>query len=202
MRKLRIVVCMSALTVVLGTTLIAAPGAGADEGKAGNSKRVRILDDCDQASFNAAFGPGACVGDGETTVDDLMAQLGATGSAEGWAFKPANFHVDADESIKAVNKGGEFHTFTEVAAFGGGCIQDVNDIVRPKLQPVPECAPTVEVDGEMVPAALVGTGVEPGGTLQVNPLKPGTHKFECLVHPWMRAVVGVRADKDADHDHG
>jgi plastocyanin len=192
MRKFRIMVCVSAMTVLLTTALVAPPGAGADdgkgEGKGGESKRVRILDDCDPATFNANLGEGACVGDGETTFDDAGAELQATGAVEDWQFKPGDFHVDQGDHIKAVNKGGEFHTFTEVAAFGGGCVPELNG---PGVDPVPECAD---------PLVFGRTGVVPGGTLHVHALDPGTHKYECLIHPWMRAVVDVRAD-DGDH-HG
>ena len=57
------------------------------------------------------------------------------------------------------------------------------------LTPVPECA-----DPDVFPT----TGVAPGGTLDVHGLAPGTHNFECLIHPWMQSVVEVRATK---HDH-
>lgn len=196
MRKSRFAVLVSAMSLIFGMALVAAPGAGADEGGGGEAKRVRITDDCDVASFNAAFGPGTCVGGGLTTLPDFLAQLGAKGSATGWAFRPANFRLDAGDHIKAVNKGGEFHTFTEVAEFGGGCIKPLNDIL--KLTPVPECAAT---DANNVPTAFGSSGVNPGATLQVSMLKPGKHKFECLIHPWMRSVVKVRADHDDDHDH-
>ena len=36
-------------------------------------------------------------------------------AADGWKFKPGDFHVDAGAKINAVNLGGEFHTFTRVA---------------------------------------------------------------------------------------
>ena len=30
-----------------------------------------------------------------------------------------------------------------------------------------------------------------GGTVEINQLSPGVHKFQCCIHPWMRAVVDV-----------
>jgi hypothetical protein len=40
-------------------------------------------------------------------------------------------------------------------------------------------------------AALGATAVAPGGTITVMNLSPGTHLFECLIHPWMRTTVHV-----------
>ncbi len=197
-RKGRTGVFLAAMAMIFATTLAAAPGAGADEDRGGEAKRVRITDNCDPASFNAAFGPGTCSGLGTTKLPDFLAQLQATGAATGWAFRPASFHLDAGDSIKAVNKGGEFHTFSEVAAFGGGCVKPLNDILG--LQPVPECTPTVVVGGQTIPAAFVSSGVNAGAKLNVKMLAPGTHKFECLIHPWMQSVVHVSADDDHHDD--
>ena len=192
MRKLRVVVGLSVTTTVLMTGFVAPATAGSGSGGGGETKRVRLFDDCDPATFNATFGPGTCVGDGETTVESFIAQLTDNGlqaneSADGWEFKPADFHIDGGDRVRAVNRGGEFHTFTEVAKFGGGCIPELNAILG--LSPVPECG-----DPDVFPA----TGVVPGGTLSVNGLAPGTHNFECLTHPWMQSVVEVRAK---NHDH-
>jgi plastocyanin len=198
-RKLRIMVSFSAVAVVLATALVAPSGAGADDGKGGgDSKRVRILDDCDPATFNAVIGPGTCTGDGETTFADFFAQLKRDGAAEDWEFKPGDFHVNVGDDINAVNKGGEFHTFTRVAEFGGGCVPELNEPLG--LTPVAECNDLVDINGQMVPKAFVETGVGVGGNLHVHVLDPGTHKYECLIHPWMRAVVEVRSNGE-DHEH-
>src|SRR6185436_5929618 len=94
-------------------------------------KRVRILDDCDPATFNEALGdPQACVGDGKTTFQELFAELEATGAAKRWVFKPDDFHVDSNEPLHAVSRGGEFHTFSEVADFGGGCVPEINAVLH------------------------------------------------------------------------
>jgi len=92
------------------------------------------------------------------------------------------------ESIKVVNNGGEFHTFTEVEEFGGGCVPELNGPLE--LGFAPECEPTFP-DG--TPVAFAETGIPPlGGVLTVNPTSKGTHKFICLIHPWMRTEVTVR----------
>ena len=33
--------------------------------------------------------------------------------------------------------------------------------------------------------------VPPGSTVKINGLSPGVHKFQCCIHPWMRAVGDV-----------
>ena len=32
----------------------------------------------------------------------------------------------------------------------------------------------------------------PGGEVDVPPLAKGTHKFQCLIHPWMQTTVKVK----------
>ena len=129
MRSGRLAVSLSVTALLLGTAVLAAPSAGARED--GDSQRVRLIDDCDPATFNAAIGPGTCVKQGDTTFTDFLAQLGKNGNianeaADDWEFKPGDFHVDAGATINAVNVGGEFHTFTRVANFGGGCVPVLN----------------------------------------------------------------------------
>lgn len=205
MRTLRLAVSVSAIALVLGAGVLSAPGAGAGEGNRGDAKRVRLFDDCDPATFNAAFGPGTCVKQGDTVVDDFLAQLVENGnvankSVDGWKFKPGEFHVDAGDTINAVNVGGEFHTFTAVKQFGGGCIPQLNEILG--LTPVPECD-ALAPDG-VTPLAFLTSGVPSDGMLPVDTsgLAPGTYKFECLIHPWMQSVVTVRADHGGHGGHG
>ncbi len=203
MRARRLSNALAVGGVMLGVALVMSGTSASAE----DAKRVRIFDDCDVASFNAAFGPGTCVGDGRTTVDEFIAQLTANGNvanraAKGWAFKPGSFHIDADEHVDAVSRGGEFHTFTEVAQFGGGCVTPLNDLLG--LTAVPECDGVLVTPGVPgpVPPAFIATGVPPGGQLPVAGLSPGEHKFQCLIHPWMQSVVDVRADDHGGHGEG
>jgi hypothetical protein len=196
LRGLRARNVVAVVGVLLGVGIMAMPGAGAaaDEGK-----RVRILDDCDPATFNENLGPGACVGDGKTTFEKLFAELTATGAAKRWAFKPDDFHVDSDEPLHAVSRGGEFHTFSEVADFGGGCVPEINQVLG--LNPVQECDNVVQTPDGPVPVAFIETGVAPGGDLHVDAMSPGLHKFQCLIHPWMRSMVEVRATSGGHGGH-
>jgi plastocyanin len=164
----------------LGVLLVLVPAAGASAASA--TRQVQVLDDCDPATFDAAIGPGTCVKDGGTTFQAFIAQLLAQGRAPAWRFTPAQLRLDAGGTLAAHNRGGEVHTFTEVATFGGGCIAALNDLLG--LTPVPECA-------GFPGGAFAGTVVAPGGTVTTAPLSPGVHRFECLIHPWMRSTATV-----------
>jgi plastocyanin len=106
------------------------------------------------------------------------------GAVESWRFSPEKLSIDAGGTITAVNRGGEGHTFSEVDEFGGGCIQDVNDLLG--LDPVPECE---NFPGPPGGPFFFATLAAPGESVTTAPLAAGTHKFLCLIHPWMRATV-------------
>ena len=108
------------VSAILGSSLAAAHG-----GTNGDSRSpvvVKVKDDCEPTSFNAAIGPDTCVGDGDTTFGDFIGQLIAEQNAPKWRFSRSEHKVKSGRNLLAVNEGGEFHTFSEVAAFGGGCI--------------------------------------------------------------------------------
>ena len=176
MNHTRLGVIAVVVFAVLGWTAVALGSQG---------PRVNMMDDCDAATFNAVIGPGTCVGNGKTTFQDFVAQLQANGvvankSGKGWKFAPGDLELGAGQPFIAVNKGGETHSFTEVQNFGGGCVAALNALLG-GLTPVPECATP----------AFGATLVAAGGTLDVAGLSPGVHRFECLIHPWMRTVVTV-----------
>jgi plastocyanin len=154
--------------------------AFASTAMAGPSHRtVQILDDCDAETFNAVLGPGACVKDGDVTFEEFAGSLIAGAPHPAWRFSPTKVKLDAGGTVTANNRGGEFHTFTEVAQFGGGCVQEINDLMG--LQPVPECANAGMLFGT--------TGVAPGGSLTTGPLASGAHRFMCIIHPSQRTTV-------------
>jgi len=101
-----------------------------------------------------------------------------------WRFEPSYLDVRAGQSLRVTNSGGEGHTFTEVAAFGGGSIPALNGVGGPAgtvpLVPAGQCPAN--------PALL--SVVAPGDTIAIK-LPEGVHKFQCCIHPWMRAVVDV-----------
>jgi plastocyanin len=174
MRKRAFFSIVSAIALIFSTA--------SSTGAASTHRQVQVLDDCDAATFDAALNdPNACVKSGGTTFGEFIGQLIAMGRAPAWRFAPAQLTLATGGSIDAYNRGGEFHTFTEVAAFGGGCIAPLNQILG--LTPVPECA--------NAGVLFATTGIAPGGELEGAPLSSGTHLFECLIHPWMRSTVVV-----------
>jgi plastocyanin len=167
-------VAMAALGVV--TVFVAASVAWA----APSHRQVVMLDACDGPSFNAAIGEGTCTRPGGVTFDHFVAQLVQRGEAPAWRFAPTEANLAPGGTISAPNKGGEFHTFTEVADFGGGCVPELNELLG--LTPVPEC---------QTPGIIGATGAPPGGVVTTGPISEGTHQFMCLIHPWMQATVTV-----------
>jgi plastocyanin len=165
-------------TVICGATaLIAAAVAFAQA----DHRNVQILDNCDPASFNAAIGPGTCVRTGGgLAFPRFIAQVSSKGGASSWQFSPAQLKLAAGGTITATNRGGEFHTFTEVASFGGGCIAPLNALLG--LTPVAECS---------IPGILGATGVPPGTSATRGPLAAGIHRLQCLIHPWQRTTAVV-----------
>jgi plastocyanin len=168
---------LGTLGFVAVLALVLATGASAVSA----SRQVVMRDACDPETFNAVLGPGACVKDGDTTFSTFVGQLLAQGRAPAWRFAPGQLKLAAGGSVEARNVGGEVHTFSEVASFGGGCIDALNDLLG--LTPVPECA-------GFPGGTFAATAVPPGGTL-TGTLATGVHRFECLIHPWMRTTVVV-----------
>ena len=185
------------LVLALATTLAsAAPGAASDER---GRNRVLIKDDCDPATFNAAIGPGTCVGKGETTFSEFIAELREDRAVDDWTFKPDELKVRAGSTISVKNVGGETHTLTKVAAFGPGVVEPLNFLVfcAHNLAPLPEF---LGANANFVPS---------GGTLTLStgtgtPFTLGKNRVECGIHPWMRMIITVkRADSDdKDSDRG
>jgi plastocyanin len=173
----RRVLLAGTVSIALVLAVASVTSAAADE------RRVTMLDACDGPTFDAALqDPNACTRNGGVTFDEFITQLQTLGTAPAWRFAPTNLSLAAGGTIEAYNGGGEFHTFTEVAAFGGGCVPPLNDILG--LTPVPECANAGTL--------FATTGAPPGEQVETAPLSPGTHRFECLIHPWMRSTVEVR----------
>jgi plastocyanin len=180
MRRLQGVM-VTALSV---TALVGGAGvADAHDAAQRPAKQVRIQDDCDAETFNAALGEGSCVGDGGTTFDELIAELREEGRADAWAFAPRQFTIRHGTNLRVLNEGGEVHSFTGVRRFGPGCVPEVNEILGfPAGARVAECRSP----------DWLRTLRAPGEVIRVRHLPEGTHRFECLIHPWMRARVEVR----------
>ena len=135
---------------------------------------VNMLDACDPATFDAVIGPGTCVRNGGVTFSQFIAQLSRLGFAGAWQFAPKNENVRVGQTFVATNRGGEVHTFTEVAEFGGGIVPNLNQLAGVPTV-APECA-AIEPDDFVAPGATYREEVEHAGGL----------KFQCCIHPWMR----------------
>ncbi len=144
-----------------------------------NNAAVSMLDQCDSASFNAALGPGTCTTAGTVTYDQFIAELTATKKVAAWRFDPTSLSLVQNQGIRATNLGGEVHTFTEVAQFGGGQVPQLNALAGYTTE-APECVdlPTTN-------------RVAPGGSFTTGGLGIGVHRFQCCIHPWMQAIVTV-----------
>lgn len=178
---------LRALAVALVTCIafgaVAATASAPLDGR--DPPRVQIRDECDPASFNAVLGEGACVGDGTVTFSEFIAELAATQQVATWQFDPSLASVQAGEKIVARNVGGETHTFTEVAEFGPGIVPELNELVfGVPGPPLPEFL-TLGPDDFIAPGRKVQIRTGKHG------LEPGTHRFECAIHPWMQATVEV-----------
>jgi hypothetical protein len=149
-------------------------------------KKIRLLDDCEPTSFNAVLGDGACVGNGHTTFDEFIAELEATQDAHKWRNQPSQMHLSVGRPTLIENVGGEVHTFTPVAAFGGGFVNELNGISGNPV-PAPECLNLGSI--VFIPAG----GVEEGPTAGSSEMPVGISRFQCCIHPWMRTVVEVAA---------
>ena len=149
-------------------------------------KKIRLLDDCEPTSFNAVLPPGSCVGNGHTTFDEFIAELAATQDAHKWRNQPSQMQLNIGRPTLIENRGGEAHTFTEVAEFGGGAVDELNGISG-NPDPAPECLGPLDI----IPPG----GVEEGPTAGSSGLPVGTHKFQCCIHPWMRTVIEVSGNK-------
>jgi plastocyanin len=186
MRFLTVRFLATLLIAPLTLWFVPAPAALAQEDRP-TPVQIVALDECDPATFNAAaaVGPDFCknVALGfATTFSELFAEVAAGAPDPGWDFEPDNVTIRKGTPLIVVNQGGEPHTFTEVAKFGGGFIPPLNG----GQATAPECA------GGFKDVAVARTRILQGSQLQVTGLSKGEHLFECCIHPWMRVTVEVK----------
>jgi hypothetical protein len=171
-----------AMAVIFGHAVCAAAGQ-----RASDPVQVVAVDECDPATFNdpAAAGPGFCQNvtlGAFTTLQDLINQAMAGSPDPNWDFEPDVVTIRKRTVLSVVNQGGEPHTFTEVAHFGGGFFEPLNG----GENVVPECA------GGFANLAVAKTRILQGSHLDITGLSKGKHLFECCIHPWMRVEVDVK----------
>ena len=164
-----------------GTLSGLAPTAPAAARADAGTRRIEILDACDPMSFNAAVGAGTCTRPGGLSFTSFIDQLTAKGEVGAWHFAPANnVQARVGQTLLAINRGGEVHTFTEVEEFGGGIIPLLNQLSH-NTEVAPECLALAPSDF-----------IPPGGTASDDVEETGTELYQCCIHPWMRAIVTAR----------
>jgi hypothetical protein len=142
-------------------------------------RQVSMMDACDGPTFNLIVGPGTCARPDGVAFPDFIAQLIANQFAGAWHFAPGQTDAWLGDTLIAVNKGGEVHSFTRVAQFGGGVV-DVLNVLSQSGPIVPECI-------------AESTYVPPGGTDSESLDQTGELKFQCCIHPWMHTTVQVKS---------
>ena len=142
-------------------------------------RTIKIMDACDPESFNAAIGPGTCVRNGGVLFAKFIELLRQHHSVDAWHFTPPQAQMEVGDVLRAVNNGGETHTFTEVEDFGGGINSTLNQLSG-LTTVAPEC--TQLQPGDFIPA---------GGSSSETEEDPGVEKYQCCIHPWMRTEVRI-----------
>ena len=198
----------------------AAPAHSSDLRSAPQTKTVRIWDACDPQSFNDFFNQTVCIPGhhGQTNFQDFLAELDLDKIAGGWRFNPllnatdgsfklVQLELQPGDRISLENVGGETHTFTKVAEYGGGFFDPLNARTG-NPTPAPECA-RVLANGTLAPQPesdtnqFVEAATTEAGPLAGTPVLPlGVTHWQCCIHPWMRINVAVRDHQNnQDHDH-
>jgi plastocyanin len=151
--------------------------------------QIVALDECDPTSFNAMLGPDFCknvalafVLPYATTFGDLFKQAASGVPDPAWDFEPDRLTITKGTPLVVVNQGGEPHTFTKVANFGGGFVGGLNG----GQTIAPECA------GGFKDVTVARTRILQGSQLLVTGLSKGEHHFQCCIHPWMHVTVEVK----------
>ncbi len=151
--------------------------------RAAENDEVAILDDCDPT--DPAFAPtgGCALEEGAVNRNEFNALLASPLTLPpssfvighpAWRNQPSYLKVEQDQTVKVTNKGGRGHTFTHVDAYGGGFVPPLNI----GLKQADECK--------------TATVLPPGTSTEVTGLSVGIHRFQCCIHPWMRALIKVK----------
>jgi hypothetical protein len=202
MTPLRIAVLLFACFVLLSASALAQS----------DPFTIGIRDACDPGTFSSpinAAGPGVCKPGphGTTKFQDFIAELLSDHIAGAWRFNPllnattGNFqlvtvNLNSGQTTALQNTGGETHTFTKVATFGGGFVAPLNQLSG-NPTPDPECAQVLP-DGSLVPQPETKTNIfveagttESGPTAGSAQLPTGVTNWQCCIHPWMRMTIDV-----------
>ncbi len=142
---------------------------------------IAMLDDCDPRDPAWNMVGGCTLRQGDVTLAEFAGENDSPLAAavighQAWRNDPSYLEIHRGTTVAVRNDGGRVHTFTKVAAFGGGIAP--NPALNEGLQTAPECPASVNV--------------LPGGSTRVSGLAVGNHRFMCCFHPWMRALIKVK----------
>src|SRR5262249_48874130 len=102
---------------------------------------IFLRDQCDPATFNIAVNSGDCIAvptvGRRVPYQDFLAQLETNHNVRGWWINPTLL-TTSSRNIDVLNTGGEAHTFTRVANFGGGFVPMLNELAGTPVE-APEC---------------------------------------------------------------
>ena len=169
----------------LGIALaVLAMAACSDSSGPVETNHVSMQDQCEPASFNAALGAGTCTRQGNVTFAQFNAELNSSHQVAAWRFVPSAIEIHVGQAITVINDGGETHTFTEVENFGGGIVPGLNQASGNTVE-APECA-------QITAADMVASGATHTGDVETA-ADVGTERYQCCIHPWMRAVVTIKS---------
>ena len=149
---------------------------------ADEDQRITIRDDCDPTDPGWDPTGGCALPQGDVNLAEFNGELDSPLAAavighQAWRNDPSYVKVESGETLRVRNRGGRTHTFTEVANFGGGRVPPLNE----GLIMAPECGSA--------------TNIPPGTGVKLSGLAAGNHRFQCCIHPWMRAIVKVKPEE-------
>ena len=174
-----------AVLLALGAAAFAATTTLAGSSSKGFFSRddITIRDDCDASdpAWNAVGGCAHRREQGDVTLAEFAGEndsplAAAVVGHQAWRNDPSYLKVLRGTTLRIANKGGRPHTFTKVAAFGGGTAP--NPALNEGLITSPEC--------------LASVIIPPGSSSELSGLALGNHRFICCLHPWMRALIKVQ----------
>ena len=152
------------------------PAEAAAVGGGSDVRLINMKDACEPESFGEAGVD--CLRNGGMLFEKFINQLGTHGIMRAWHFAPSVVHAKVGQTLTAVNRGGEEHTFTEVEEFGGGIVPALNALSG-NPEAAPECL-ALEADDFIQPGGFDADDVVE---------EPGVEQYQCCIHPWMRATV-------------
>jgi len=188
----RIALLVVAFACVIGLGYAATLAGHSDDRDDNDTLQITIRDFCDKNTFPA----GLCTGNGKIAFAAFNAELAAFKDAGSWKFVPDVAATEEGVNLTLTNVGGETHTFTRVAKFGGGFVAGLN-IASGNPVPAPECARVV--DGRLVPQPPSANNmfINAGQTLPgPRIVEDEEARFQCCIHPWMRTTLNPK-----EHEH-